>query len=444
MISDLFSIGQSGLRVHQAAMGVVSENIANASSDGYTRRSLSITESPVASATMVFYRSSTAFGGAEINGVIRNSDTYLDQAARQAATLAGRADTRATWFGHLQTALDDSTLGVGQTLTGMFSAVEKLAANPSDATLRMNVLFSFEQVNTAFKQTSGDLETVRTGIGTEAQSNIAALNTSLDLLASANVGLRRSVEGSAAHVQLLDQRDQALKEISSRLDAEISFGDNGVAHVEYDGQVLVDLGNAGAMTVTQNADGTLSFLANGASVTNPASGVLGGLAQSGEVTRDRISSLNALATQYVTDINNWHAAGQTAAGTPGGAMLSMTGDASTLQVLITNGADIAGATPGGAANGNLVAISAIRGAGSIEQNWTGIIAAHANLTSAALNEQTATTSRQQLAEQARADVSGVNLDREAAELIRLQQAYQASARVIQVARELTQTIFSIF
>ena len=39
--SDLFSIGASGVRAHQAAMGAVSENIANANTPGYSRRSLS-------------------------------------------------------------------------------------------------------------------------------------------------------------------------------------------------------------------------------------------------------------------------------------------------------------------------------------------------------------------------------------------------------------------
>jgi flagellar hook-associated protein 1 FlgK len=125
-------------------------------------------------------------------------------------------------------------------------------------------------------------------------------------------------------------------------------------------------------------------------------------------------------------------------------MLSMSGDASTLQLLITNGADIAGASTSGVANGNLVAISSIRGAGSAEQAWSALIAGHATLTAGALKEQTSATNRQLLADQAREDVSGVNLDREAAELIRLQQAYQASARIIQVARETTQAIFDIF
>ena len=46
------------------------------------------------------------------------------------------------------------------------------------------------------------------------------------------------------------------------------------------------------------------------------------------------------------------------------------------------------------------------------------------------------------AEQAMASVSGVNLDEEAANLVRYQQAYQAMAQVIQVADSTFQTLLS--
>ncbi|MGL4301482.1 MAG: flagellar basal body rod C-terminal domain-containing protein, partial [Sphingomonas sp.] len=44
---------------------------------------------------------------------------------------------------------------------------------------------------------------------------------------------------------------------------------------------------------------------------------------------------------------------------------------------------------------------------------------------------------------ARDAVSGVNLDSEAVDLLRFQQAYQASSRVIQVARDTLQSILDI-
>jgi len=113
-------------------------------------------------------------------------------------------------------------------------------------------------------------------------------------------------------------------------------------------------------------------------------------------------------------------------------------------VLITDPADIAGASTSGVANGNLLAVSSIRGTGSVEDKWLNFISTQGNLVSATLAEQTAASNRDQMAQAARADVSGINLDREAADLLRLQQAYQASARIVQVANEIMQSLFAIF
>ena len=44
---------------------------------------------------------------------------------------------------------------------------------------------------------------------------------------------------------------------------------------------------------------------------------------------------------------------------------------------------------------------------------------------------------------ARDAISGVNLDSEAVDLLRFQQAYSASSRIIQVARDTLQTILDI-
>jgi flagellar hook-associated protein 1 FlgK len=47
------------------------------------------------------------------------------------------------------------------------------------------------------------------------------------------------------------------------------------------------------------------------------------------------------------------------------------------------------------------------------------------------------------AQQAQQSLSGVNLDEEAANLLRYQQAYQASGKVIQIAASLFQTILDL-
>ena len=441
---DLFQIGASGTRAYQAAMGAIADNIANTNTAGYSRRNLEIKESTASSSSGIFEKGGAAFAGVDIGRVFRASDPYLDAATRRTANSLGSADQRAGWMTDIQTALDDGPLGVGQRMGNMFSAIERLASNPTDTTLRTDVLFAMEQVNTAFKLSRGDLESVKEGIATTATNETAALNDAIRQLASANEGLRRSIEGSPAQIQLMDSRDQALLDISKRVDISISFDGKGIANVSFAGTPVVDNITPSEFAVTHGADGTLSFTLGGAAVSNPTGGSLAGLAQSAVVARDRTTQLDELAQRYVADVNTWHTGGFTAAGNAGQPILSIGADSSTMQVLISNPADIASASASGVINGNLVAASAIRGTGSMEDLWTQIISSQGNIANATTAEQKAASNRDTLAQQARGDVSGVNLDREAADLLRLQQAYQGCARIIQVARELTDTIFAIF
>jgi flagellar hook-associated protein 1 FlgK len=441
--ADLFIIGASGARAYRTAMGAVSENIANASTEGYNRRSVRIIESPTSAATSQYYVPWTAFGGALVDGISRANDMYLDAAARQTSSALGNVDQRARWMSDVEQALNDGDLGVGKRMTSMFSAVERLAANPTDTTLRTNVLFAMEQVATAFEQSHTDLKTILGSIGTEAGNQVTALNDALARLARANDGLRRAIPDTAAQAQLLDSRDQALSDIAKRVDVRTSFVDHGVAEITYNGTPVVAGITAKLFGVTTNADGTLAFTLDGTATTTPASGALAGLAQSASVTAQRITTLNTVANQYVADVNTWHAQGVTAAGNPGGTMLSIGADASTIQVLISDPAQVAAGSSDGRLNGNLLAIDSIRGNGSMEQSWTALVTAHGNLFNATKAEQTSAARQDEQAKAMRDDVSGVDLDREAADLLRLQQAYNASAKVIQVARETADAIINI-
>lgn len=439
--SDLLAIGASGVKVYRAALGAVSENIANATTEGYNRRSVRVMESPVSAGADVFQKPGVLFGGVVIAEVRRYNEPYLDQASRIASASYEDANARALWMANVQDSLDDATLGVGQRLTAMFAAVERLAGNPTDTTLRQNLLFNFEQVNQAFTNAQVGLDNVKTGIASTAEIEVAALNTAINSLASANNALRRSIPGSANEAQLLDQRDLALANISKRIDASFTFGDHGSVEVTYDGQTVVAGITPTTFAVTANADGTIALTHEGTAVADPKSGLLAGLAKSAIVARDRVASLNTLANQYVDDINDWHQAGETAPGVAGGAVLSIGADAGTIQLLITDPADIAARSTDGRLNGNLVAIGALRGPDGVENGWAKLISVNANAMAATTEEKAAAESRYDQAEQSRAEVSGIDLDREAADMLRLQQAYQASARVIQVAREIVQTLF---
>jgi len=443
-MSDLFIIGASGTKAYRSAMAAISENIANASTEGYSRRSVTTIESGSSTATMAVYITRANFGGTEIKSVNRATDPYLDATVRYTNMQLGSAVARMRWLTDSETALNDTETGVGQLMTGMFQNMDKLAASPSDNSLRVTTLDSIGRVAQAFNQTSADLSQVSNGIATEAQSSVTTVNQALSALADINNSLLRAQPGTSAYAQLLDSRDAALGTLSTNLNVDISFGTHDQAQVMLNGQTLVQGSSATPLALTANANGTLSLATSGGTaLAAPTSGTLGGLFSAADTVSQRRTSLDTLAQQFVTNMNNWHAQGRTDAGTAGGPLLSGT-TAATVTALVSDPAQLATKATDGTPNGNLLTVSTVlRGNGSVEQGWTNLIATHANLLSSTKAEQTTAQNRSDQAVAAREAVSGVDLDMEAAELLRIQQAYSGSAKILQVAKETVDAILQI-
>lgn len=440
-MSDLLSIGASGAKAYRAALGAISENISNADTNDYARRTIRMRESAVSTSTSIYYVPSATFGGVEIAGVVRASDPYLDAAARLTGTQLGSATARAKWLTDTEAALNDTENGVGQLMTNMFSSAETLAANPTSQTLATNFLFNVEQIVTAFKQASSDLQTVSEGIGSASGVSASTINDALAELARVNDGLRRIIPGTTAEAQLLDSRDTALSVLTDHLDVSIAFGTNGTVTVQHAGNTIVENSAASSFAVTQNPDGTLALTLDGNAIGAPGGGTMGGLFASASVTSSRMASLDTLAVQFAQDMNSWHQGGFTRANAAGGPILSVGTTAASLQVLITDTDDLAIADA--SINGNLLNIGSIRGSGGVEDGWTQLVSTHATLLTSTLTEEKSAAARDQQARAARESVSGVDLDMEAAELLRMQQAYSGCAKVIQLARETFQSILEI-
>ncbi len=441
--ADLFSIGSSGLRSMRAQMGAIADNIANANTQNYNRRTVLLQESSVAASSEPLYVPRASFGGSEVVSVDRANDIYLDAAARQTGTALGYANSRVRWLSDMETALGDDALGVGGTLNTMYGAIDKLAASPGDTALRTNMLYALDQVVNAFHRSSDGLTTVMQGAFTTAQNDTTIVNDSLTALTRINEDLLRSQPGTANYAQLMDNRDGELTKITQRLNVSISFGPNDDAILTYNGSTILQGNTASSFDTLQNANGTLAFHLNGVATATPADGLLGGAFASATVARQRLDSLDTLAVQFSTDMNTWHGQGLTDANAAGGALFSVGTTAASLAVAIGNITQIAAKTSDGRLNGNLLNIGTTRGNSSVEKGWTALIASHASALNTAQAEQAAAELRDETARSARERVSGVDLDREAADLLRTQQAYQAAAKIIQAAKEIADTILNL-
>lgn len=449
-MSDLLNIGRSGVVAYRAALSTVGENVSNAETEGYTRRTVSLGESAVSTSNNYIYRSSAVFGGVEVGGVQRVFDNYRSSYARFANSEAARADAKATWLTTAEAALDDSDVGLGVKMSTVFTSAEALSADVSSDTNRQQVLTALTDAAYQFNTTASKLQSAAEGVATAAQNTIDKLNGDLQTLAQINTALRRAEAGSAGKALLMDQRDALLKNISGAIGIDVKLQDDGRADVTLQGDAsvhLVDAAKTGPSYIgmIQASDGRLSLMASGygAAVTmSPQSGSLAGLADVANSIAARRQSLDVIAANFANVINTWNQAGIDRDGNAGAALVSGT-TAATLTISTTDLSKIAAASTG-VANGNALALKNYRNSTGPEAAWSLLVSNHAQSVAAAKAEQSATANQKDGAFLQLDEVTGVDLDVEAAQLLRFQQAYNGSARIIQIARETLQEIFNLF
>ena len=449
-MSDLLGIGLSGVRAYKIALAAVSDNVANAENPGYVRREVRLGEGINNGSKSPIYAENFTFGGVEADSISRAWDAFRAADARFAASASARADTRQQWLDAVEGALGDGPAAVGGQLRAFFNAGESLAAMPNDRLARNSMLMALDTAAGTIRETAERLQRVSQAIEGAAKLEVDGLNNDLASLAEVNVALKQSAAGRSSRASLEDERDRLIDSIAQRIDVQASFGANGEATLtlgRVSGVTLLEPNDRAVISLATSVDGRiqLRMFAGGTTSPFPATGGrLSALVDIAGSASDQRSELDALAQRFAADVNGWNANGRTAAGTAGGPLLTMPGGALTLMVATTDPAAIAAASSSGAENGNLLALGELRGPGGAEARWGALVAAQAQTLNSARSEAAAASSRRDGAFAARDEISGVDLDREAAELLRYQRAYDGSAKIIQVARDTMQTILDLF
>lgn len=448
-MSDLLGIGLSGLTAYRSALAAVGENVANAETPGYARRTVRLQPLTGGGGSDPQYREDLRFNGVGATSVVRAYDMFRAAEARHASAGAGRAAVREQWMTGIEGALSDGPTGIGSRVTAFFSAGDTLAAAPDDTLNRSRFLMALDDVAGAFRTTAGSLERISNSVGEAAGLEATKLNQSLIALSDINRSLLTAPKGGTTRAAMEDERDRLIDSISGSIDVLASYGDDGTATLrmaDAPGATILAPGNVGQFTATVASDGRITLALTNSSGTAsiaPVTGKLAGYVDVANLTADRRAALDTLASDFAAQVNGWSNGGFDAAGAAGPALLDASAGAGTMVGLVTDPARVA-ASDGTRTNGNLLVLDALRGANGAERRWTEMVSGHALQLSAAKAEAAATAAWKENSFAALDETTGIDLDREAADLLRFQQAYSAAARIVQVGRELFDDVLNIF
>jgi len=447
-MSDLLNIGASGIRAYQNAISTVSENIANSGVEGYSKRSTNLSE-VAASTTTITRREVTAASGVITTGIARSGDPIKEAAVRSSASDLASSDSAIQWLDRIQSALTNNKLG--DQLTGFFNSANAVAADPSATAPRITMLDAAEGAASAFTATGTALAGIADSLDLSAQDSVSTFNGLAAALAKVNDGLSRNVPGTNGSAQLLDQRDQLLEQMSAIANVAVTADDVGRVTVRVGGAtgpVIVQGNDSGSLSYARGNDGAVAYQVHfGGNIYAAAisGGALAGIADGAQRLAEAQQQIAQVATGFVDGVNQVQAAGVDLDGNPGAPMFAAGASATDISVVLASPRGIAAAAPGGGPldNANLVGLATLRRTGAFEGEVGQVTT---DTASALAAKQTIADAQATIHDNAVADrdsVSGVSLDTEAVDLLKFQQAYSASSRVIQAARDIFQSILEI-
>ena len=444
MAADLMSIATSGVKAARLALDLTAQNIANASSQGYVRRTLRLEE--LSSSGGVGQIGDLSLSGVRLGAVVRNADVFRQAEVRRTGADAARGNAEVAGLENVQTAVEQSI--VYPSIVKFEASLQQLASDPVDPSLRAAVIESTRTMTRTFNIAANSLQTAGSGLRFEAADGTSQVNQLAGELARVNLRLSRASDASSDQTALLDQRDSLLQQMSQYADVSTTIAPDHSVEVRLGGTAgsqLVSGGSAASLAMTTAADGTISF-AIGASPVTLTGGSLAGKTQALVKLADVRTKLDTIASGVIVTVNAAQASGIALDGSAGQPLLAGT-DAATMALAFEDGRQIATAPAGAGANSRDPAnLSALRSAlaafdpaGAMDAlifDISGTVAGRA-VTRDAL-DTIAGNARIALDAQA-----GVNLDQEAANLIRYQQAFQASGKAIQIASNIFDTILAL-
>jgi len=444
MASDLLAIASSGARAARAALDVTAQNIANASSDGYVRRTALLAE--VAYPSPMGQAGATSLSGVRLAGVERNADLFRLAELRRTTADSMRANAELNGLENIQASVENAR--IYEALVNFEAGLEGLTADPTNLSLRASVLENAQTLARSFNVASASLDAVSDSLHFDAAASVEGVNLYARELAQINLRLARAQNGSSDQSALLDQRDLMLQKISERANISVTIARDQTVEVRLGtgGSVpLVQGGTASSLTSTTAADGTLTF-AVGATAVTLAGGDLAGRALALANLRDFRADLNAVAANVITVVNNVQTGGSALDGTAGQAFFSGTG-ANDIAVTLSSAGGIATAPSGAGAGSrdpaNLEALRNALAANKVAEEMNTVIFGVSSKVSGLAITRDALNAIASSASNALQSQAGVDLDQEAVNLIRFQQAFQASGRAMQVASDIFDTLLSI-
>jgi flagellar hook-associated protein 1 FlgK len=438
------------LDADQSALSIVANNVANASTTGYTEETPNFQENQPIEINGVSYGS-----GVTSTGSTSVRDRVLEERLNQQQQLASASGTRLTALDSLQalftpaSGTTTSTAGnIGTDITSFFSSLSSLEANPSNNALRQDVLSTATTLAGDISSAAASINSQKSALNQEASAVTSQVNALTSGIAQLNQQIE-TISPNADAGTLEDQRQQDLSQLSKLIGInQVTTENNGLSITTTSGQSLVADGSSYQLT-TGTVDGVAHFFVGTTDVTSgltTGGGELGGyLTARDQDIPSAMASLDQLAYSVSTQVNALNNAGTdldgdtSNAGNIFSATTQVSGSAASMSVVMTDPNHVAAAASGegtgdntnATAMANLASQSIVSGQ-TPTNYYSNFVTTLGSTVSAVQTDNTAQTASVTQLQTQNDALSSVSLNDEASSMQTLERSYQAASEVFAI------------
>lgn len=264
---SLISIAMTGINAAQAALLTTSNNITNASTEGYTRQ-----RTVQASNTSVMTGAGGLGQGTHVVTIERMYSQALTKQVLSAQSSVSSLDTYYSQISQIDNLLADADAGLTPAIQSFFDGIQAVATSPSSTSARQSMVSAAESMVSSFQSIYSRLDELESGVNSQITNTVTTINGYTKQIAALNEKIisAQALNGQPAN-DLLDKRDQLVSELNKLVEVNTTTNTDGSYNVFVgSGQQLV-VGN------------TSTDMAAVASAADPSRIVVGLVGASGSV-----------------------------------------------------------------------------------------------------------------------------------------------------------------
>jgi flagellar hook-associated protein 1 len=469
-IHGMMDVGKRSMMNSQTALQTTGHNIANKSTEGYSRQRVELqTAEPIGNGNVRIGM------GSKTAAVTRTNNSYLEKQIGKEQSSLGYFNGKSDAMNRVEQVYNEqANKGLNTFVTDFFNSFREFANNPESLATRTQVKETAEFLTADFKRVNNQLKEIGRDLDTQIASHVDSVNQITKEIAQLNDKIQLVTNQGGPANDERDRRDLLIKQLGEKINIRWAEGEGGAVTITAGNTAVLVAGNDAKTLEVKSTPGDGKKLEGSFSIyyknhdhAEPVDatkqftgGAIGGLLDVRDNTiTDLLGNVDQMAYSIATTVNELHSRGYDAYNRQGSNFFQapddVRGAAANLQISSVISRDpnrIAGAKNPNAPGDNTVAnaISQLQfervmpdkntTADEFYNSMVGEVGIEARKANLSQESQKGIVDN---LKNIRESISGVSLDEETTKLIEYQKAFDASARLIKTADEMFDTVLNL-